>query len=205
VENCDFHIRGGTRHFGWVLKPFDASQQCVYVNNRFYCDHAHDNTFGIFGTIGRATNRDLNFSGNMVQVSFGQEPEGDNGRHTSFAAPGGRGLIDCGVAEQRLTVCDNHIQARFAGPALAAVIRVAGARQFRVAGNQIDVEAAAARPDGIVLADSQTGLAAGNVISGECRAGVRRSGALENVETVSNVADASVETALLEDDEQSPS
>ncbi len=189
VENCDFHIRGGTRHFGWVLKPFDASQQCVYVNNRFYCDHELEHTFGIVGTIGRATNRDLTFSGNLVQVSFGQEPEGDNGRKTSFAAPDGRGLIDFGVAERRLTVCDNHIHARFAGPALAAIIRVAGASQFRVAGNQIDVEAAAARPDGIVLADSQTGLVAGNVISGDCRAGVRRSGALENVETVNNVSE----------------
>ncbi len=204
VENCDFHIRGGTRHFGWVLKPFDASRQCVYVSNRFYCDYEHEHTFGIFGTIGRATNRDLTFSGNMVQASFADESEGDINRQTSFATAGNCGLIDCGVAEQRLTVCDNHIQVRFGKAAHAAIIRVAGARQFRVAGNQIDVEAAAARPDGILLANSQTGLAAGNVISGDCRAGVRRSGTLENVETSQNIVAASVEMPLWEDEEELP-
>jgi hypothetical protein len=203
VENCDFIIRGGTQHFGWVLKPFAASQQCVYINNRFFCDHELEHTFGIIGTL-PATNRDLTFAGNLVQVSFRQAPESDKGRKTSFAKGGRRGLIDFGTGgTRRLTVCDNHIQARFAGLPLDAIIRVAGARQFRVAGNQIDVEAAGPRPDGILLADSQTGLAVGNVISGDCRAGVHRSGTLENVKTSQNIVAAGIEMPLWKDEDES--
>jgi hypothetical protein len=200
VENCDFHIRGGTRHFGWVLKPFDGSKQCTYVNNRFHCDHAHDNLFGVVGTIGRAVNRDLVFTGNLIHVSFAEKLGGETGRVTSFAETGQRGLIDFGVAERRLTVRDNHVVARYAGPAHAAVIRLAGASQFSVTGNQIDVEAAAARPDGVLLADSHTGVVSGNVVAGDCRAGIRRRGTVAGVETTHNAVGAGVETPFLEED-----
>jgi hypothetical protein len=174
VENCDFFIRGGTEHFSYVIKPFDASWNCQCLHNRFNCAGDYEQRFSIIGSIGNKTNEDMLFVGNIVDVTFAQG-SGDR--------IGDRGLVDFSRSELRCRVQDNQFLLRYEDPSFPPAIRLQNARCFTASGNLIEFRGltSEAGPVGIVIHDSSLGTITGNVISGDCGIGLQLVGSLDGV------------------------
>jgi hypothetical protein len=129
VENCDFYIRGGTEHFGFVIKTFDGSRRCQCLNNRFHCEGHYDQHFSIIGSIGSRTNEELLFVGNIIDILYSADI-GDRRAE--------RGLVDFSRSEVRCRVQDNQFLIRCEAPIPMSAIRLENARVFTVAGNLIE-------------------------------------------------------------------
>lgn len=159
IENCDFHILGGTKHFGVIVKPFDRSHRCQCLNSRFHCRGEYEETFRVFGSIGNPTNEDLVFSGNLVDVHF----DADAGNRIE-----GQGLVDLAVGQRRCRIQDNHLQIRSDRSRNFAAIRFEKGENFRIAGNLIDFQgdADAEETVGIAVADTSGGTVTGNAVTG---------------------------------------
>jgi len=174
IENCDFHILGGTEHFAFVVKPFDRSHHCHCVNNRFHCEGDYADTFGVIGLAAGGGNEELVFSGNTVRAVI-----------PASAGPriDGRGLIDFAVDESRLRVEGNQILIELEGGRDTAAIRIGKAENFAVSGNLVEFrgEAGSDGPDGIRIEDARAGTVLGNVVTGPHRHGAALAGELKGV------------------------
>ncbi len=174
IENCDFHILGGTDHFAFVVKPFDRSHHCHCVNNRFHCMGDYAETFGIFGLKAGGGSEDFVFSGNTVRAVF-----------PASAGPriDGHGLIDFAVGETRVRVESNQILLELEGNRDTAVIRLGKSTNFAVSNNLVEIrcEPGDAGPDGIRIADCRSGTVIGNVVTGPHRHGATLAGDSEGV------------------------
>jgi len=192
IENCDFHIVGGTEHFTFVVKPFDRSHHCHCVNNRFHCLGDYAESFGVIGLAAGADNEEIVFSGNTVRAAF-----------PASAGPriDGRGLIDFAVGESRLRVQDNQILLELEGGRDTAAIRIGKAENFTVSGNLVEFrgEAGGEGPDGIRIGDSRAGMVTANVVAGPHRHGARLGGELEGVVLAHNSFVDSVGEAVLDE------
>jgi hypothetical protein len=166
VENCDFFILDGTEHFGFIIKPFDASRRCQCLNNRFHCHGNYQQRFAIIGSIGDKTNEELLFVGNIVDVAF-RAGTGDRA--------GGRGLVDFGRSEVRCRVQDNQFLIQCEEPVPMPAVRLENARGFTVAGNLIEFRGGASEigPVGISVKNSRAGTITGNVVIGDCQQAIQ--------------------------------
>ncbi len=180
IENCDFHIQKGTEHFRFVVKPFDSSQRCQCLNNRFHCQGDYEQTFGIIGSIGRPLNEEMLFVGNIVNLRFPS---------TAGDAISGKGLVDFSIGEARCRIQDNQFRIQLEGPRELAVIKLQNTRSFTVSQNLIEFEGAVTEqgPTGIDLEDVTFGSVVGNIISGDYHQGICTGDSLENVTLQANV------------------
>lgn len=179
IDNCDFHIFGGTEHFGYVIKPFDRSRRCHCSRSRFRCHGDYAETFRIFGSIGRPTNEDLVFSENMVDIRFAA----DSGRRVD-----GDGLVDLGVGQRRCRVSGNHFRIELQDSRPLAAIRIANGKNFTVSENLIDFVGQVASPQaiGVAIADSRLGTVAGNAVSGNFLQGLKLAGDSDTIALAGN-------------------
>jgi hypothetical protein len=182
IENCDFHILGGTEHFRYVVKPFDRSHRCQCLNNRFYCHGEYANTFSIIGSIGRPTNEEMLFVGNIVNITLSS----DAGDRIDSS-----GLIDFSIGEARCRIQDNQLKIHLETPRGLAAIKLRNTRNFTVANNLIEFTGAAgeAGPAGIDVADAASGTVLGNVVTGEFAQALRLADDLPGVIVTANSPD----------------
>ncbi len=180
IEHCDFYIRGGTEHFGFVIKPFDGSRRCQCLNNRFHCEGDYHQHFSIIGSIGSRTNEELLFVGNIIDILYSADV-GDRRAE--------RGLVDFSRSEVRCRVQDNQFLIRCEKPFPISAIRLENARVFTVAGNLIEFRGAAdgEGPIGIQVQASSAGTIIGNVVAGDCRSALSPSDDMPGVLLHGNV------------------
>lgn len=181
IENCDFHILGGTKHFRFVVKPFDSSHRCQCLNNRFHCQGDYEQTFGIIGSIGRPLNEEMLFVGNIVNVNFPS---------TAGDAISGKGLVDFSIGEARCRIQDNQFKIQLESPRDLSAIKLQHTRNFTVSQNLIEFNGIVTEqgPVGIELEDVSLGSVVGNVVSGDCHQGIREGESLQNVTLLANSA-----------------
>ncbi len=177
VENCDFYIRGGVNHFSWVIRCFDGSRNCTYVNNRFHCDARLSRRFSMMGTSPRTSstrddNRQVVFTGNLVHLSLA--PEAGSGRAVVSFSPGDKGV----------RVEGNHFLLEYADGSGAAVASFDEVEGFSVVNNLMEIHGGETGPDLLRLRGSRAGVLSGNVATGEYRRAVDRDE--ESVEIVSS-------------------
>jgi hypothetical protein len=184
VENCDFYIIRPATSFWTVIRAFDGSRNCTYINNRFHCDIDHPAQFSIVSTTARTNpargdDEAIVVERNIVDVSFG-ELESDRER----------ALLQFQDGDRRLRITDNVLRVRWSGNGRREVIRLEGTRTFSVTGNLVEVageEANAQAATGVVLQGCRDGIVSGNVFSGRSVEPVRIDGEGEQVVVEQNL------------------
>lgn len=189
VENCDFYISPDAATFRIILRPFDGSRNCRYINNRFHCDRRYHSALQIMATTTRDPadwdnqNRSITFAGNIVDLSYDADVDDRTSAAVNFPA-----------GDRRIHVRDNQFHIHWDGPVRAPVIALRGAESFSVVHNVIEIEAPndAGSAVGIVVRDSKQGQILGNTVAGDIGVGIELTGASNEVAVVANsVADVS--------------
>jgi hypothetical protein len=186
VENCDFYIRRAPTSFGSIIRAFDGSRNCTYINNRFHCDGEHPAQLSVMATTrrtdpARGPDHDIVFERNLVDISYG-EPQNDRRR----------AVVQLDDGDRRVRVAGNIIRVRWTGGEASPAIRLSQTDTFSVTGNLIEIDSAADEdaPDGIVLESCRNGVVTGNVIAGRVRDAVRIEGDHDGVLVEQNASGA---------------
>ncbi len=193
VENCDFYISPEAETFRIILRPFDGSRNCRYINNRFHCARRFRSPLRIMATTERDPaawdnqNRSITFSGNIIDLSYAED-----------VADRRDPAVDFPAGDRRIHVHDNQFHIQWEGPVRSPVIAMREPESFSIAHNVIEIEAPenSETATGIVIEDGVQGQIMGNSVAGDVTVGVELRGETDKVIAVANNLADAVETGI---------
>lgn len=210
VENCDFYINGGLSRFGGMLRPFDGSRDCAYINNRFHCNVPLEREFPLLTTSNsgdRGDNENITLAGNIIRLRYAPNSR-DAGPDSRYPGRPCIAFLPERSTDRNVNIIGNHAMLTFERHAPVNLFTFTNATGVHMANNSVHVEVLADEdgetgnfPDGVALNNCKAASLHHNVFTGHVRNGVTLDDACERVIITGNDVSETTGAALTIDDD----